>query len=591
MSRSRSIALLAGTWLLLTAGTACRYAIPHDRVIPNITEVPFFNLGITDRPAEIRIPIPPSSEVRYLIVDNPHVNTLQVDFQNRPEQFHTGDYFPFTQRPIPHRLFVVPVKASASPDTANLSLAKSGENLSFHIRLLDTNQWQAFRDKDNSLSGIVMGFYLFLFLFSVFIVLIVRSRKSVILAGFVLFTSAWMVNDAGIFFQHLWPENPELHNRSRGIFSSLNMFAFGLYVYQDIHRQMAWGLSRVTQALIGYLAIKFLFLLLVRAMELPDGFKQFTLLFNGIAFTIIFGWYIVNILYRLKDYREAVFEALGILVISVYSFLLSLRELGISPAPIPGMHGYDVFLFHALQSLFIGLQVFVIERNKQIRNAKDMLDFKLDQERRLGEKLLLAEETEKKRIARDIHDEIGSIFVSLKYMVLSFRERFTEPAVRESLEKIQHLADTGIRKQYGIIDDLLLQPDEGKSLRSILQEKADLLADTTPLHIIIQYEADEKRISPFQKTQMHRILSELMANTIKHARAHEIEIALRTDEAIHIRYADDGIGFHTSPDRKGMGLLNIRHRLEFMRGTMAQETASAGTHFIIRIPFEHESSN
>lgn len=591
MPRSRTIALLAGTLILLTAGSACRYDIPEDRTVPNVIEAPFFNLGITDRPADIRIPLPPSPGIRYLIVDNPHVNSLRLDFQKRTGHYHTGDYFPFAQRPVAHRLFILPVNASETPDTARLILAKYGENLSFRIRLLDANQWQSFRDWDNSLSGIVMGFYLFLFLFSIFIVLIVRSRKSLILACFVLFTSAWMVNDAGIYFQHLWPENPELHNRSRGIFSSLNMFAFGLYVYQDIHRRMARGLSWVTQALIGYLAIKFLFLLLVRAMELPDSFKLFTLLFNAIAFAVIFGWYVVNILYRLKDYRDSVFEALGILVISVYSFLLSLRELGISPAPIPGMHGYDVFLFHALQSLFIGLHVFVIERNKQIRSAKEMLDFKLDQERRLGERLLQAEEAEKKRIARDIHDEIGSIFVSLKYMVLSFRERFADPAVREGLEKMRNLADTGIRKQYGIIDDLLLQPDEGKSLRSILQEKADLLSDTTPMHISIRFEADEHLINPFQKTQIHRILSELMSNTMKHARAQEIEIQLRTDKAIHIRYTDDGIGLRESPDHKGMGLLNIRNRLEFMRGTMAQDPATTGTRFIIRIPFEHESSN
>jgi signal transduction histidine kinase len=574
--------------LLIQSLTGCRYALPDDALVNPVSDRGYYNLGITNRPAALRIPIPPSSGMQYLVIENPHINTLQVIYKYRTDSLLTGDYFPFDQRPVPHRLFVVPVQASRTADTARLLISKSGENLSFRIRLLDVNQWQSFRDWDNSLSGIVMGFYVFLFLFTVFIVLIVRSRKSLILSCFILLTSAWMVNDAGIFFQHLWPDDPEFHNRSRGMFSSLNMFAFGLYVYQDIHRSMARGLTWVTRVLIGYLILKFLFLLMIRVMELPESFKQFTLLGNAIAFAVIFGWYIVNILYRLREYRDTVFEALAILLISLYSFLLSLKELGLAPAPIPWMNGYDVFLFHALQSLFIGLQFFVLERNKQAQNAQEMLDFQVEQERRLGERLLQAEESEKRRIARDIHDEIGSIFVSMKYMVLSLKETITDTSLRTGIESIQSLSDMGIRKQYAIIDDLLLKTEEGRSLESLLREKTGLISESTILNVSLRFEADETRMSEFQKMQILRILSELQTNALKHAEAEHIYIRIWTDDAIRIEFSDDGVGLVETDNSKGMGLQNIRHRLEFMRGSMEISSDAPGTRFSIRIPFEHE---
>lgn len=574
--------------LLLQTLAGCRYAVPDDAIVNPSSDKGYYNLGITDRPAEIRIPIPPSGGMQYLVVENPHINTLRVDYRHRPDSLLTGDYFPFHQRPVPDRWFVVPVNSFGMADTARLVLSKSGENLSFRIRLLDAKEWQSFRDWDNSLSGIVMGFYLFLFLFTVFIVLIVRSRKSLILCCFILLTSAWMINDAGIFFQHLWPDDPEFHNRSRGLFSSINMVAFGLYVYQDIHRRMALGLSWVTRALIGYLLLKMVFLLMIRAMELPDAFKQFTLLFNAIALTFIFGWFVVNILYRIRDYRDSVFEALGILTIALYSLLLSLRELGIAPAPIPWMYGYDVFLFHAVQALFIGLHVFVIERNKQAQSAQEMLDYKLEQERRLGERLLQAEESEKKRIARDIHDEIGSIFVSMKYMALSLRETITDSSLRTGMERIQSLSDMGIRKQYAIIDDLLLKTEEGKSLESLLREKMDLVSDSTSLRVSLRFEADESRMSEFQKIQILRILSELQTNAMKHAEAEHIMIRIWTEDAIRIDFSDNGVGLFETDNGKGMGLQNIRHRLEFMRGSMDIHSDATGTRFDIRIPFEHE---
>jgi len=252
------------------------------------------------------------------------------------------------------------------------------------------------------------------------------------------------------------------------------------------------------------------------------------------------------------------------------------------------MNGYDVFLFHVVQAMFVGLHVFMLERGKHARRTKEMLDFKVEQERQLGERMLQAEEAEKKRIAQDIHDEIGSIFVSLKYMVLSLCGKFQNPAFSEGLEPIRDLADAGIRKQYAIIDDLLLQPEAEKSLHALLLDKARIISEGTALQVEIRFETDESGLGEFRKLQIHRILSELIANTLKHAQAGFIKIHIRSEDGIRIRYADDGVGIRSRTQCKGMGLTNIHHRLEFMRGTMDIDSGTHGTIFDIRIPYDHE---
>lgn len=326
------------------------------------------------------------------------------------------------------------------------------------------------------------------------------------------------------------------------------------------------------------------------ALNLSESYKYSYLHGNALVLCALFGWVMVNILYRLRDYFESIYEALSLLMIATYCLMLSARELGYGPDPIPWMHGYDVFLFFILQAVFIGLHIFTLERARQTRHARQIYDFQLEQERTLNIRLREAEDSEKKRIARDIHDEIGSIFVSMNYILLTLRERFLEHPIREGLDRIRNLSDMGIRKQYAIIDELMLNPGEGKSLQALLKEKAGVISDSTSLNVDLQFEAQEEQISEFQKVQIHRILSELISNTIKHAEASEIHICLKTDDGIHIRYADNGLGFQQKASSKGMGLLNIQHRVDFMRGKIEMAAGAPGIVFNIYIPFGHDKT-
>lgn len=245
--------------MLLLMLSGCRSSEPTQPIVHTKSQKTYYNFGITRQPVTLQIPIPAHEDTHYLVIENPHINQLTVGFAHRSDSIATGDHRPFDSRPIRHRFFVIPIPPAMTPDTAVVTLAKTGENLSFHLQRYNARQWQRFRDWDNNLSGVVAGFYLFLLLLSIFVVLFVKSRKSVLMGIFILFTSIWLLNDAGIFYQHFWPQHPDFHNQSRSIFSSLNMITFGLYLYQDIHHRLAWGLGWVIKTLITYLGLKVFF--------------------------------------------------------------------------------------------------------------------------------------------------------------------------------------------------------------------------------------------------------------------------------------------------------------------------------------------
>ncbi|MBK8628505.1 MAG: ATP-binding protein [Saprospiraceae bacterium] len=88
---------------------------------------------------------------------------------------------------------------------------------------------------------------------------------------------------------------------------------------------------------------------------------------------------------------------------------------------------------------------------------------------------------------------------------------------------------------------------------------------------------------------VYRIIQELLNNSLKHAQAHEILIQINTeDDELVIQYEDDGIGFEQNNlRRKGMGLENIKSRVNYMHGTITMDSENAqGMSVLIRIKFQ-----
>lgn len=200
-----------------------------------------------------------------------------------------------------------------------------------------------------------------------------------------------------------------------------------------------------------------------------------------------------------------------------------------------------------------------------------------------------AQEEERQRIARELHDGVGPALASLNIRLRTARkllERDHHPAAGE-IEELAELAQTNIQDIRRLIHDLRPAALDELGLVPALREY--LVRCQQEHGLAIEFTAAEgERLPASVETALFRITQEALANVVRHAQAHRVEVALRRDEAhVTLRVADDGRGFDPQASRAGthLGLWSMRERVEQLDGRFEIESApGAGTTVRVIIP-------
>jgi PAS domain S-box-containing protein len=202
-------------------------------------------------------------------------------------------------------------------------------------------------------------------------------------------------------------------------------------------------------------------------------------------------------------------------------------------------------------------------------------------EKKLFETIISTEEREREHFAGDLHDEVGPLLSSLK-MYLSLLAETDDKKKKEYIfPQIQTLIKESITTVREISNDLsphvLNNYGCVAAINSFLGLKRDFM------NITFNQNLESKRFNQSIETVIYRIVKELINNTIKHAKANDIDIKLYDDEnTIRLQYSDNGIGFNidtTGENTKGsIGLLNIMSRVKTVNGKY-KISSSEGTGF------------
>ncbi len=210
----------------------------------------------------------------------------------------------------------------------------------------------------------------------------------------------------------------------------------------------------------------------------------------------------------------------------------------------------------------------------------------------LSHKLTLAEERERKRIATDLHADIGQTLAFLKLKIGETMEKNSSPSIQKSLKEIHNLVQDAITSARSLISQI--SP-------TILYElgfvpAVDWLAENILKENKIKYEfkddGKEKPLTDDLRILLFHAVRELLINIRKHANAKKVKISIeRKKENIKIEVEDDGVGFDTSTldsyceKDVGFGLLNIRSRVEVVGGSFEIEShKKKGTKIILNVP-------
>jgi signal transduction histidine kinase len=208
--------------------------------------------------------------------------------------------------------------------------------------------------------------------------------------------------------------------------------------------------------------------------------------------------------------------------------------------------------------------------------------------------MLHVQEEERKRISRELHDEVGQAVVGINtYLALSQRESPAKQnsVLRTQIADIEKLLLGAMNRLHSfarelrpaMLDDLGLVP----TLRSYLKE----YAERTGLLVHFERSARDALLTAEQGTALFRISQEALNNVARHAQATEVTISLRrVKNGVQLRIKDNGQGFAVEEQRaaieeKRLGLLGMQERVRLMDGRFLVRSApGAGTTLVAEIP-------
>jgi signal transduction histidine kinase len=202
-----------------------------------------------------------------------------------------------------------------------------------------------------------------------------------------------------------------------------------------------------------------------------------------------------------------------------------------------------------------------------------------------------ATEDERRRWARDLHDETLQGLGALRLSLAAARRATDPDAWRAALDDGVAQLDTEIASVRGIISDVrpaaLDELGPGAAVEALADRFRSRGIDVA-LRIDLDYEAGrtETRHDDDLETALYRITQEAMTNALKHAGAESLSIDIfEAEDAVELRVRDEGRGYDPSEHTGGFGLLGMRERVELLGGRLTVDTApGAGTTVRARLP-------
>ena len=252
-------------------------------------------------------------------------------------------------------------------------------------------------------------------------------------------------------------------------------------------------------------------------------------------------------------------------------------------------------LIGAMLSLLIISAFVVMYFVRKHRNEKLLSDEKIntllkDQELRSVSEMLEVQEQERKRIAADLHDRLGSMLSTVKLYFNSVEEQIDNLKTqnREQYHKATSLLDEACDEVRKISHNLVSGELIKFGLVSALNQLKVTINETGKLTMQVLAFGMDDRLDTTTEISLYRVLQELMNNILKHAKASEVTIQLnKVENNINIVVEDNGVGFEVDTDleKNGMGLRNVETRIKKLNGTIFIDSAKGrGTTTIMDIP-------
>jgi two-component system sensor histidine kinase UhpB len=210
---------------------------------------------------------------------------------------------------------------------------------------------------------------------------------------------------------------------------------------------------------------------------------------------------------------------------------------------------------------------------------------RLEDERRASmRRVLSAQEAERRRIAQELHDQIGQNLTAVLLELKRLRGHVTD-GWADTLADAQELARESLEELRRISYELRPAALDDLGLASALAALADAIARRAQIEVAVEIEAGVPSLPPDVELAVYRIAQEALTNAVRHAGCTRVRLRLSAEHgAVYLRIADDGRGLGQLP-RSGGGIRGMRERALMIGGRLVLGVADdGGVEVELRIP-------
>ncbi|HRF82314.1 MAG TPA: sensor histidine kinase, partial [Flavobacteriales bacterium] len=253
----------------------------------------------------------------------------------------------------------------------------------------------------------------------------------------------------------------------------------------------------------------------------------------------------------------------------------------------------NALLGATIASLLIAFLLYRSMRNRQhlARKEKELHHEQVDQllsqqEIKSINAMLEGQEKERDRMAKDLHDRLGSMLGGIKANMSALEDRVEQMRQDQQYQKVNRLLDQTVSELRQISHDMAAATLSRFGLEKALKDLRDTIHINGRLAVELKIFGLDQRLERSVELAVYRIVQELVSNVLKHAQARELSIDVtRTPGRLSVVVADDGAGFNTASHSDGMGLTNVRSRASAIGATVhVDSTPGKGTTVSVECP-------
>ena len=228
------------------------------------------------------------------------------------------------------------------------------------------------------------------------------------------------------------------------------------------------------------------------------------------------------------------------------------------------------------------------QRQKGILHQKKIHQLLKQQEIEILNAVVDAEQKERKHLAKEVHDTLGSFLAMLKLQHEVNKDLVDTPNYTQQHLLMEELIGQMATEVRNIAHQLYTGEQFSFDLKTAIQQLVSCIQNSQQLDIVFHYIGQPFELPRDLELVLYRVTQELLANALKHATASFITVQInQSSSEIMLMVEDDGRGFDTTAPQTGLGLRSIRARVESFAGTLQIDSQpKRGTTTVIIIPID-----